>query len=188
MLTYFKYTDLEFWKNREKQLVHFYMQIDQNIGKYLTITKSPCMDIFRQIIETTVTGKSILKIIMVSDIYLLGTIIIIHIFYCFYLEKRDANVINMFLETLTEHINVIEGVGLVESKVEIYVIWRKLACIWINCPNFQNYNYIIILIKIICNMVMIEVRKTNLHFIHEFLPNIDISVFKIFRADCPISR
>jgi len=82
-------------------------------------------------------------------------------FFFFYLEKRETNLINMFLSTLTKHINTIEGVGLVESKEEICILWRKLAMIWINCPNFQNYNYIIILIKVLCNMVMVEVSKTN---------------------------
>jgi len=71
----------------------------------------------------------------------------------------------MFLSTLIKHINTIEGDGLVESKVELCVLWRKLACIWINCPNFQNYNYLIILIKVLCNMVMAEVSKTRLHHV-----------------------
>lgn len=61
--------------------------------------------------------------------------------------------------TLTKHINVIEGVDLVESKVEIYVLWRKLAFIWTNCPNFQSYDYIVVLIKVICNMIMAQVNE-----------------------------
>ncbi|XP_025205784.1 dynein beta chain, ciliary-like [Melanaphis sacchari] len=116
----------DFWINREKQLIHFHEQIGQQIGHYLTITKSPCLNIYKQIIETTVS------------------------------EKRETNLINSFLSTLTKHINAIEGDGLVESKVEICVLWRKLTCIWINCPNFQNYNYLIILINVLCNMVMAE--------------------------------
>ncbi|KAL4088975.1 hypothetical protein QTP88_024053 [Uroleucon formosanum] len=117
---------LAFWKNREQQFIHFHEQIDKQIGHFLTITKSPCMDIYKQIIETTVT------------------------------EKQEMNLINMFLSTLTKHINTIERVGLVESKEDICILWRKLALIWINCPNFQNYNYIIVLIKVLCNMVMAE--------------------------------
>lgn len=65
----------------------------------------------------------------------------------------------MFLGTLTKHINKIERVGLVESKVELFVIMTKVACIWINCPQFQNYDYIIVLIKVICNMIVAEVSK-----------------------------
>jgi len=89
--------------------------------------------------------------------------VIIIIIILFYLEKRETNLINMFLSTLTKHINTIEGVGLVDSKEEICILRRKLALIWINCPNFQNYNYIIILIKVLSNMVMAEVSKTNVY-------------------------
>jgi len=73
--------------------------------------------------------------------------------------KRETNLINIFLGTLTKHINTIERVGLVESKVELFVIMTKVACIWINCPHFQNYDYIIVLIKVICNMIVSEVSK-----------------------------
>lgn len=61
--------------------------------------------------------------------------------------------------TLTKHINAIEKFGLVESKLELYALIMKLAYIWINCPYFQNYDYIVILIKAICNMIMFEVSK-----------------------------
>jgi len=59
ILTHYKYIDLDFWKNREQQFIHFHEQIDEKIGDFLTVTKSPCMDIYKQIIETTVTGKLI---------------------------------------------------------------------------------------------------------------------------------
>lgn len=48
--------DLTYWKNREKQFLEFYEQMDQQIGNYLFITKSPNMDMYRQIIESGVTG------------------------------------------------------------------------------------------------------------------------------------
>jgi hypothetical protein len=76
-----------------------------------------------------------------------------------YLVKKESNLINKFLATLTKHINAIERSGLIESKVELSILWRKLACIWINCPNFQNYDNIVILIKVICNLIMIEVNN-----------------------------
>jgi len=96
-------------------------------------------------------------------------VIIIILLFCFYLEKREANLINMFLSTMTKHINMIEGDGLVESKEELCILWRKLALIWINCPNFQNYNYIIVLINVLCNMVMAEVSKTNVYIYYFIL-------------------
>lgn len=74
-----------------------------------------------------------------------------------FLAKRDTNFINKFLETLTKHINAIEGNGIVEAKLELSIVLRKLALIWVNCPNFQNYEYIITLIKLIGNMIMVEV-------------------------------
>lgn len=77
--------------------------------------------------------------------------------------KRESNLINIFLATLTKHINAIEGSGLIDSKIELSILWRKLACIWINCPNFQNYDNIVILIKVICNMIMFEVNKKIKH-------------------------
>jgi len=52
------YVVLDFWKIREKQLLEFYEQINQKpIGDFLTVTKSPALDIYRKIIETAVTGK-----------------------------------------------------------------------------------------------------------------------------------
>lgn len=66
----------------------------------------------------------------------------------------------MFLGTLTKHINNIERIGLVENKVDLFVLLVKLAYIWINCPYFQNYDYIVIFIKVICNMIIAEVGKT----------------------------
>lgn len=51
-------TDISFWKNREKQFQEFYEQIDQQIGDYLFLTKSACMDIYRQTIETATAGKN----------------------------------------------------------------------------------------------------------------------------------
>lgn len=54
------FTDLAFWRSREKQFVEFYEQIDLKVGDFLIITKSPCMEIYRQIIDTTVTGKPML--------------------------------------------------------------------------------------------------------------------------------
>lgn len=65
--------------------------------------------------------------------------------------------------TLKKHINAIDKFGLVESKLELYALIIKLACIWVNCPHFQNYDYIIVLIKSICNMIMVEVSKEKLH-------------------------
>ncbi|VVC32244.1 Hypothetical protein CINCED_3A002285 [Cinara cedri] len=115
---------LTFWKNREKQFQEFYEQIDQQVGDYLHLTKSPCMDVYRQTVEIAIT------------------------------VKNETNRINMFLATLTKHINTIERVGLTEAKVELCVLWRKLAFIWINCLHFQNYDYIIILIKAICSMIV----------------------------------
>jgi hypothetical protein len=49
--------DFSFWKNREKQILQFYNQIDQQIGEFLSITRSPCVDLYRQMIETTMSGK-----------------------------------------------------------------------------------------------------------------------------------
>jgi len=63
----------------------------------------------------------------------------------------------MYLATLTEHLNLINEVGLEESKIELYVLMMNVALIWINCPNFQKYDYIVILIKVICNMIIAEV-------------------------------
>lgn len=76
---------------------------------------------------------------------------------CF-LVKKETNVINTFLGTLIKHLSSIEGAGLIDSKLEICVLWRKLAWIWINCSYFQNYDYLIALIKVICNMIMAEAR------------------------------
>lgn len=64
----------------------------------------------------------------------------------------------MFLKTLENHINMIEEVGLVESKVELDALLIKLLHIWIHCPYFQKYDYVVILIKVICNMIMAEVN------------------------------
>lgn len=62
---------LDFWKNREKQFVVFYEQInDKQIGEYLIITKSPCMNIYREIIEIAVTGKSFLLVTTIFFFYL----------------------------------------------------------------------------------------------------------------------
>lgn len=72
--------------------------------------------------------------------------------------KKETSVINTFLGTLTKHLNSIEGSGLNDSKLELCVLWRKIAWIWINCPYFQNYEYLIALIKVICNMIMSEAR------------------------------
>jgi len=75
----------------------------------------------------------------------------------------------MFLATLTKHINMIEEIGLVESKIELYVLIMKVAFIWINCPHFQKYDYIVILIKVICNMIMTEVgTRINKKKVHYF--------------------
>lgn len=79
-------------------------------------------------------------------------------------EKRETNFINTFLATLIKHISAIEGGKIVKAKLEIYELWRKLALIWINCPNFQNYDYIVVLIKVICNMIMAEVNLKNSNF------------------------
>jgi len=76
----FKYTDLAFWKNREQQFINFQEQIDQQIGNFLTITKSPSIDIYKQIIETTVTGKSIFIICIYIFGYISG-IYIINIYF-----------------------------------------------------------------------------------------------------------
>lgn len=65
----------------------------------------------------------------------------------------------MFLEKLTKHINKIEKFGVVESKEELFMLMLKVAHIWINCPHFQNYDYIIILMKVVCNMIMARVCK-----------------------------
>lgn len=73
-------------------------------------------------------------------------------------EKREASIINTFLATLIKHISAIEGSKIVDAKLEIYELWRKVALIWTNCPLFQNYDYIIVLIKVICNMIMAEVN------------------------------
>lgn len=65
----------------------------------------------------------------------------------------------MYLATLSEHINAIDEVGLEESKVDLYALLMNVALIWINCPYFQKYDYIITLIKVICNMIMAEVHE-----------------------------
>lgn len=52
--------DLAYWKNREKQFLEFYEQVDQQMGKYLFITKSPNIDMYRQIIESGVIGNKYL--------------------------------------------------------------------------------------------------------------------------------
>lgn len=53
-------TVLDFWKNREKQLLEFYEQLDRYaIGEYLKATESPCMETFREIMETAMTGRYI---------------------------------------------------------------------------------------------------------------------------------
>lgn len=57
ILTYFWLIDLVFWKNKEKQLLEFYEHIDQQMGHFLFLTKSPCMDMYRRIIEIGITGK-----------------------------------------------------------------------------------------------------------------------------------
>lgn len=52
------YIVLDFWKNREKQLLEFYEQVHQKpIDDFLTKTKSPCKRIYRQIIKIVVAGK-----------------------------------------------------------------------------------------------------------------------------------
>lgn len=130
---------------------------DKQIGEYLICTKSPCMDIYREIIEILVTGKSLLLITIKFCYFNLNS----NNYNFFYLVKRETNLINMFLATLTKNINIIEQVGVVESKLEVHMLMMKLACIWINCPHFQNYNYIIVLIKTICNMIMIEVNNNK---------------------------
>lgn len=65
----------------------------------------------------------------------------------------------MYLATLTEHLNLINEIGLEESKIELYVLLMNVALIWINCPNFQKYDYIVTLIKMICNMIIAEVLE-----------------------------
>lgn len=85
-------------------------------------------------------------------------------------ERREAIHINTFFATLIKHINIIEGGNIVKAKLEIYELWRKLALIWINCQHFQNYDNIVVLIKVICNMIVAEVnnnRKKILVLIHD---------------------
>lgn len=150
----FPRVDLEFWTNREKQFLEFYEQLDENIISLLTVTRSPCLGIYRQILETAEKGEH-----GQTDCFWHNNIItyIYRLLY-FWLEKSETKLINSFLATLTKHMLAIEGNGLVDSKVEIYVLWRKLARIWTNCPNFQNFDYIVVLIKAICNMIMAEVN------------------------------
>lgn len=59
-LTYYKFipTDLAFWKHREKQILEFYEQIDQRIGDFLVVTHSPCVDLYREIKEKAMAGKT----------------------------------------------------------------------------------------------------------------------------------
>lgn len=49
-------TDLDFWKNRERQFLEFYEQLDEKIGLFLAATRSPCVGIYRQISETAEKG------------------------------------------------------------------------------------------------------------------------------------
>lgn len=109
--------------------------------------------------------------------------------YLSFIVKKETNIINIFLVTLTKHFNTIEEVGLMDSKLELCVLWRKLAWIWINCPHFQNYEYLVTLIKVICNMTMAEASKIKITFriLINYLYYI-ITVFEIFRTNHTISR
>lgn len=52
------YLVLDFWKAREKQFLEFYEQINKKeIYYYLSHTKNPVLDVYRKIINTTVSGK-----------------------------------------------------------------------------------------------------------------------------------
>lgn len=58
-IIYFKFlpTDLAFWQRQEKLILKYYEQIDQRIGDYLTVTKSPCIDLYKQTKLTAMLGK-----------------------------------------------------------------------------------------------------------------------------------
>lgn len=79
--------------------------------------------------------------------------------YCFLIEKNKTNRINMLLTKLSHHLNNITKDGLVESKIELAALLKNLALVWIHCSYFQNYNYIVVFIKCICNMIIAEVNK-----------------------------
>jgi len=54
---------LDFWKTREKQFLEFYEQINKKeICYYLSLTKSPVLDVYRKLIKTTVSGNIIIVI------------------------------------------------------------------------------------------------------------------------------
>lgn len=56
-------SDLDFWRNRERQFLEFYEQLDENIGLFLAATRSPCLGIYRQISETAEKGTHIILMI-----------------------------------------------------------------------------------------------------------------------------
>lgn len=134
-------------------LIDLFDQIDKQVGHYLFITRSPYMNIYKHIIETLVSGKDMFNNVVIIKY---STLVIFN--WLLFSAKRETNLINKFLETLTKHINAIESNGIVDAKLELSMLMRKLALIWVNCPNFQNYEYIITLIKVIGNMIMVEVR------------------------------
>lgn len=119
------------------------------------------MDMYRRIMEIGVTGK---KFIYIHIYYKMILFVNLNNNYLYFPVKKETHIINTFLVTLTKHFNTIEGIGLIDSKLELCVLWRKLAWIWINCPYFQNYNYLVTLIKVICNMTMTEACKIKITF------------------------
>lgn len=50
------FSDLDFWRNRERQFLEFYEQLDEKIGLFLAATRSPCLDIYKQISEIAEKG------------------------------------------------------------------------------------------------------------------------------------
>lgn len=53
----FYITVFAFWKTREKQMIDFIQQIDPQIGKFLSITKSSSFDVYKQLIDIGINGK-----------------------------------------------------------------------------------------------------------------------------------
>ncbi|XP_050527887.1 uncharacterized protein LOC126897980 [Daktulosphaira vitifoliae] len=47
---------LLYWKNREAYFTNLYTQIDKKIGYFLTITNSPYTTIYKQMVDTIVSG------------------------------------------------------------------------------------------------------------------------------------
>lgn len=124
---------------------------------------------------------------------------IIITWFSFNLVKRETHIINMYLATLSKHINLIDGGDLEESKVELYVLMINVALIWINCPNFQKFDYIVTLIKVICNMIMDVVFELQNNYFYLFKHKynfiysitrklIFFLVFEVFRTEYTISR